>query len=117
NRDSLIYDAKQVALGLVRSGFKPQRMEQIPVAGREGIATLNIALRGFSQAGNISEYDAHIGKKIAHVISGGNVSPGTLVSEQYLLDLERETFVSLCGEEKTQARIQHMLMNNKPLRN
>ncbi len=117
NRESLIYDAKQVALGLARSGFRPLRMEQIPVAGREGIATLKIALKGFRYSGNISEYDEHIGKKIAHVICGGNVTPGTLVSEQYLLDLEREAFVSLCGEEKTQARIQHMLMYNKPLRN
>jgi len=117
NRESLIYEAKQVALGLARSGFRPPRMDQIPVAGREGIATLKIALRGFRLSGNISEYDEHIGKKIAHVICGGNVAPGTLVSEQYLLDLEREAFVSLCGEEKTQARIQHMLMYNKPLRN
>ena len=69
------------------------------------------------QAGQISEYDAHIGKKIAHVLTGGNIPSGGSVSEQDILDLEREAFLSLCGEEKTMARIQHMLMNNKPLRN
>jgi 3-hydroxyacyl-CoA dehydrogenase len=69
------------------------------------------------RAGYISEYDGHIAAKLAHVITGGDLSRTTLVSEQYLLDLEREAFVSLCGEQKTQMRMQHMLETGKPLRN
>jgi 3-hydroxyacyl-CoA dehydrogenase len=68
-------------------------------------------------AGQVSAYDEHIGKKLAFVVTGGNVPRGTALSEQDLLDLEREAFLSLCGEEKTQARIQYMLMKGKPLRN
>jgi 3-hydroxyacyl-CoA dehydrogenase len=65
----------------------------------------------------ISEYDAHVARKLAHVLAGGALSTGQLVSEQYLLDLEREAFVSLCGERKTQDRIAHTLKTGKPLRN
>ena len=68
-------------------------------------------------AGYISEYDAHIGGKLSAIFSGGDVAPGGAVDEQHLLDLEKEAFLSLCGEEKTVERIQHMLMTNKPLRN
>jgi 3-hydroxyacyl-CoA dehydrogenase len=68
-------------------------------------------------AGHISEYDERVGRKIAFVLTGGDVPAGTRLSEQDLLDLEREAFLSLCGEEKTQARIQYMLMKGKPLRN
>jgi 3-hydroxyacyl-CoA dehydrogenase len=69
------------------------------------------------RGGFISEYDAHVATKLAYIITGGDLSRKTLVSEQYLLDLEREAFVSLCGERKTQERIQHMLKTGKPLRN
>jgi len=69
------------------------------------------------RGGFISEYDGHVARKLAQIITGGDLSRKTLVSEQYLLDLEREAFVSLCGEKKTQERIQHMLKTGKPLRN
>jgi 3-hydroxyacyl-CoA dehydrogenase len=69
------------------------------------------------RGGFISEYDAHVARKLAYVITGGDLTRPTLVSEQYLLDLERDAFVSLCGERKTQERIQHMLKTGKPLRN
>ena len=87
------------------------------VLGTAGKAQLEAGIWGFVQAGQISEHDALIGRKVAHVLCGGDVAPGTRVTEQLLLDLEREAFVSLCGQEKSQARIQHMLMNGKPLRN
>jgi len=69
------------------------------------------------QAGWASEHDATIAMKVAHILTGGDRAPGTPITEQDLLDLECEAFLSLCGMEKTQARIQHMLLNNKPLRN
>ncbi len=118
NRDSLIYDAKQTVLAMIKEGFKPNKpLDEIVVAGREGIATISLGIKNFLYSGYITEYESFMAKKIAAVISGGDVLPGTKVSEQHLLDLERETFVSLCGEEKTQERLQHMLMYNKPLRN
>jgi 3-hydroxyacyl-CoA dehydrogenase len=90
---------------------------KIPLPGRDGKAALAAGIWGFRNSGFISEHDAKIGNKVAHVLCGGDVAPGTLVGEQTLLDLEREAFVSLCGEPKTQERIQHMLMKGKPLRN
>ncbi len=117
NAELLIRDAKQVALGLSRSGYVPPRRRKIAALGTAGKAQLAAGIWGYVQAGMISEYDAYLGNKVAHVISGGDVAPGTLCDEQHFLDLEREAFVSLCGQEKTQARIQHMLMKGKPLRN
>ncbi|MCO4770360.1 MAG: 3-hydroxyacyl-CoA dehydrogenase/enoyl-CoA hydratase family protein [Deltaproteobacteria bacterium] len=117
NPELLIRDAKQVALGLARSGYIPPRPRKVAALGTAGKAQLAAGIWGFVQAGQISEHDALIGNKIAHVISGGDVAPGTMLGEQHYLDLEREAFVSLCGTEKTQARIQHMLMKGKPLRN
>jgi 3-hydroxyacyl-CoA dehydrogenase len=117
NRDHQIADAKALAIGLSQSGYRPQTAGKIKLPGATGRAAIESGLWGMVQAGQISEYDAHIGKKIAHVLTGGNIPSGGSVSEQDILDLEREAFLSLCGEEKTMARIQHMLMNNKPLRN
>ncbi len=118
NRDSLIYDAKQTVLAMIKEGFKPRKpLDSIVVPGREGIATISLGIKNFLYGGYITEYEAFMAKKIAFVISGGDVLPGSKVSEQHLLDLEREAFVSLCGEQKTQERLQHMLMYNKPLRN
>jgi 3-hydroxyacyl-CoA dehydrogenase len=117
NRDRLLADAKQRALGLARSNYMPPPRMKIPLPGRDGKAALAAGIWGFRNSGFISEHDAKIGNKVAHVLCGGDVAPGTLVGEQTLLDLEREAFVSLCGEPKTQERIQHMLMKGKPLRN
>jgi 3-hydroxyacyl-CoA dehydrogenase len=78
---------------------------------------MRAALRNLSHAHRISEHDAKVVGQVARVIAGGSVAAGTLVDEQYMLDLEREGFLSLCGEEKTRARIQHMLQTSKPLRN
>ena len=118
NRDNLIYDAKQAVLAMNMLGFKQkQPLTSIPVAGREGIASLTLFIQGMKYGNYLSDHDLLVTRKIINVLSGGDVLPGSKVSEQYLLDLEREAFVSLCGEEKSQERIQYMLMNNKPLRN
>ncbi|NNU90286.1 3-hydroxyacyl-CoA dehydrogenase/enoyl-CoA hydratase family protein [Anoxybacillus sp. CHMUD] len=117
NGDHLIHDAKQAVLALYESGYKPPVRKKIPVVGETGYATLLLGAQGMYHSGYISEHDLKIAKKLAYVIAGGNVPYGTEVDEQYLLDLEREAFLSLVGEPKTQARMQHMLLKGKPLRN
>jgi 3-hydroxyacyl-CoA dehydrogenase len=118
NKDRLIEDAKQTALAMVREGYiQPRPRTDIPVLGEPALAAIKLAIHMMVRAGYISEYDGHVATKLARIITGGDLSRRTLVSEQYLLDLEREAFVSLCGERKTQERIQHMLKTGKPLRN
>ncbi len=118
NKDNLIYDAKQMVLAMVREGFLQSKPKiDVPVSGREGIATLKLGARNLKDGGYISEYDEFIANKLINVISGGDVPPGTIVTEDRLIDLEKEAFLSLCGQQKTQDRLQYMLMNNKPLRN
>jgi len=117
NPDAVLADAKDDVLGLLQMGYAPPRPTRVPVPGSGGIAALKIGAHGMRQGGYISEYDEHIAGKLAHVLCGGDVPEGTLRSEQDLLDLEREAFLSLCGEEKTIARIMHMLQTGKPLRN
>jgi 3-hydroxyacyl-CoA dehydrogenase len=117
NRDHLIHDAKQVALGLARAGYRRPRPRTMRLPGESGYATLRSALQNMRAAHQISDHDVVVGSKLAWVLCGGHVSPTVRVGEQHLLDLEREAFVSLCGEPKSQERMQYMLMNNKPLRN
>lgn len=117
DREELIEAAKQRALGMARSDFRPPRPRSLKVAGRTGHATLYSALWDMNQSGQISEHDMLIGQRLARVLSGGDVAAGTEVSELRFHELEQEAFLSLCGEEKTLARIQHMLTTNKPLRN
>lgn len=117
NQEHLIYEAKQSVLGLVRGGYEPIREEKIRVVGAEGKAVLQLGAYGMKQGGYISDHDMKIANKLAHVLAGGDVPAGSLVTEQYMLDLEREAFLSLCGEPKTQARMQHMLTKGKALRN
>ncbi|RDB33331.1 3-hydroxyacyl-CoA dehydrogenase/enoyl-CoA hydratase family protein [Exiguobacterium sp. RIT594] len=117
NRDHLTFDAKQLVLELDRTGYTAPAHAKIPVVGRAGKATLELATREMFYGGYISEHDLKIASKLAHVIAGGNVSFGTQVDEQYMLDIEREAFLSLIGEMKTQQRMQHMLVKGKPLRN
>ena len=118
NRDRLVEDARQTALAIVREGYRqPLPRQDIPVLGEPALAAIKLAIHMMVRGGFISEYDGHVAAKLAFVITGGNLTRQTRVSEQYLLDLEREAFVSLCGERKTQERIQHMLKTGKPLRN
>jgi 3-hydroxyacyl-CoA dehydrogenase len=125
NRDRLVADAKQAALALVRGGYKPlaatgqegAQTTQIKVLGEQFLAGAKLAIHMMLRGGYASEYDAHVGRKLANILAGGALTSPQLVSEQYVLDLEREAFVSLCGEKKTQERIAHTLKTGKPLRN
>jgi 3-hydroxyacyl-CoA dehydrogenase len=118
NGDRLIADAKQEVLNLVSLGYVPPvERSDIYVMGEPAEAAMKLALHMMKQGGYISEHDQLIGKKLAHVMAGGTINHPTYVSERYLLDLEREAFVSLCGERKTQERIAAMLKTGKPLRN
>jgi 3-hydroxyacyl-CoA dehydrogenase len=119
NRDRQIADAKQLALDLIRLGYRPGKpREDIQVLGRPAFAKMKLGLHLMRQAEYISEYDVVVGTHLAKVLAGGGefTSPQR-VSEQYLLDLEREAFVSLCGQKKTVERMQYMLKKGKPLRN
>ncbi len=121
NRDRLVGDAKQTALGLARAGYRPPipppAEPSIRVLGEQFLAGAKLAIHMLLRGEYISEYDAVVGRKLANVLAGGALSSPQTVSEQYLLDLEREAFVSLCGERKTQERIAHTLKTGKPLRN
>jgi len=117
NRERILADAKDRALELARAGYQaPVLRTDIPAPGENVLATLRLGIHLMRQAEYISDHDVKVATKVAEVICGGNVSPGTPVSEQYILDLEREGFKSLCGEKKTQERIQFTLKTGKPLR-
>jgi len=125
NRDHLVADAKQTALALARGGWKPGasswqegvQTTQIKVLGESFLAAAKMAIHLMVRGGYASDYDAHVARKLANILAGGALSAPQFVSEQYVLDLEREAFVSLCGEKKTQERIAHTLKTGKPLRN
>jgi 3-hydroxyacyl-CoA dehydrogenase len=121
----LVGDAKQVALSLVRGGWKPlaaswqegAQTTQIKVLGESFLTAGKLAIHMLQRGGYASDYDAHVGRKLANILAGGALSAPQMVSEQYVLDLEREAFVSLLGEKKTQERIAYTLKTGKPLRN
>ncbi len=118
NRDRVLSDAKTRALDLVRAGYEPPQMRtDIPAPGENILATLKLGIHLMRQGEYISDHEVKIGTKVAEVLCAGNVTPGTPVSEPYILDLEREAFKSLCGEKKTQERIQYTLKTGKTLRN
>ncbi len=118
NRERILSDAKEKALELAKAGYiAPVPRMDIPAPGENVLATLKLGIHLMKQAEYISDHDVKVATKVAEVICGGNVSPGMPVSEQYILDLEREGFKSLCGEKKTQERIQFTLKTGKPLRN
>jgi len=125
NGARLVADAKEAALGLVRGGWKPlaaswqegAQATQIKVLGEQFLAAGKLAIHMMLRGGYASEYDAVVGRKLVNILAGGALSSPQMVSEQYVLDLEREAFVSLCGEKKTQERIAHTLKTGKPLRN
>jgi 3-hydroxyacyl-CoA dehydrogenase len=118
NQDRAIAEAKQKVIDMYEAGYtRPAEREDIMVLGRTGLAALYAGIAGFQVGKYASEHDALISRKIAYVMCGGDLSQPTKVSEQYLLDLEREAFLSLCGEKKTLERIQSILTTGKPLRN
>ena len=118
NRERVLSDAKARVLELLRAGYEPPvPRTDIPAPGENLLATLKMGVHMMRQGDYVTDYEVKLGGKIAEVLCGGSVTPGTPVSEQYILDLEREGFKSLCGEKKTQERIQHTLKTGKTLRN
>jgi 3-hydroxyacyl-CoA dehydrogenase len=125
NRDRLVADAKEAALALVRGGYKSPaaswqdgaQTTQIKVLGESFLAGAKMAIHLLQRGGYATDHDALVARKLATILAGGPLSAPQLVTEQYVLDLEREAFVSLCGEKKTQERIAHTLKTGKPLRN
>ena len=125
NRERLVADAKQTALGLAHGGWKPAasswqegaQTTQIKVLGESFLAAAKMAIHLMVRGGYASDYDAHVARKLSNILAGGALSAPQYVTEQYVLDLEREAFVSLCGEKKTQERIAFTLKTGKPLRN
>jgi 3-hydroxyacyl-CoA dehydrogenase len=117
HREHLLSEAKREVLAMVAAGYHPPAPEPIYAAGRDMLGALRVGVWSFAEGKYITDYDLHIAKKLAYVMCGGELSKPAWVSEQYILDLEREAFLSLCGEEKTQARMWSLLNTGKPLRN
>src|SRR5690606_26088156 len=118
NNDRLIAEAKKHALLMAEAGYtQPVRRKDIKVLGQQALGMFLVGTHAMEAGGYISQHDLKIANKLAYVMAGGDLSEATLVTEQYLLDLEREAFLSLCTERKTLERIQHMLKTGKPLRN
>jgi 3-hydroxyacyl-CoA dehydrogenase len=117
SRDQQIYEAKQLVLSLVMNNYRPPKPAMIPVMGENFRGFVEGVIMNMRYGNFMSDYDLLVSRKVAHILSGGDCAEGTYVSEQEILDLEKEAFVSLCGEKKTQERIMYMLSNGKPLRN
>jgi len=117
SREHLLAEAKKEVLHMAATGYKPPAPELIYAAGRDALAALRVGAWAFKEGKYITEYEGVIAGKLANVMSGGDLSRPAWVSEQYILDLEREAFLSLCGEQKTQERMWAMLNTGKPLRN
>lgn len=117
NRDHLIAEAKRQVLHMAQGGYQPQAVEKVYAAGRDALSGLKAGLYNFKLSGFITEYESFIGSKLIHIMTGGNISKPAWVDEQYFLDLEREAFLSLCGEKKSQERMWAILQTGKPLRN
>jgi 3-hydroxyacyl-CoA dehydrogenase len=118
NRERVLADAKARALEMVRTGYRPPRPRvDIPAPGERVLALLKLGVHLMHEGAFISDHDQKVAIKTAEVLCGGDVTPGSPITEQYVLDLEREAFKSLCGEPKTLARIAHTLKTGKPLRN
>jgi 3-hydroxyacyl-CoA dehydrogenase len=117
NRDQLLAEAKREAMHMAAAGYHPPAPELVYAAGRDALAALRVGAWTFKEGKYITEYEGVIAGKLANILAGGELSRSAWVSEQYILDLECEAFLSLCGEEKTQARMFNMLQTGKPLRN
>lgn len=117
NRDRLLTEAKKEVLHMAAAGYKPPLPEKIYAAGRDALSATKVVLYMMNQAGYVTDHELVLGGKLLTILTGGNLSKPTWVDEQYILDLERECFLSLCGEPKTQERMWHMLNTGKVLRN
>jgi 3-hydroxyacyl-CoA dehydrogenase len=117
NRERLLLDAREAAVFLAETGYTAPAPRTFPVPGESVLPNLKLGIHLMRQAEYISDHDVKVATHIARILCGGSLTPGSLVNEQYLLDLEREAFLSLCGERKTQERIAYTLQTGKPLRN
>jgi 3-hydroxyacyl-CoA dehydrogenase len=117
HKDELLFVAINEARSLFQGGYRAPHKRLFPVAGRSGKATILGSLVNMRDGGFISQHDFHIASLIAHVVTGGDVEPGTLVNEDYLMTLERQAFCALIVHPKTQERILGMLNTGKPVRN
>jgi len=117
NRDHLLSEAKREVLHMAASGYTPPAPEKVYAAGRDALSGLKAGLYNYKESGIITEYEGVIGSKLIYVMTGGNISQPAWVDEQYFLDLEREAFLSLCGNKKSQERMWHLLQKGKVLRN
>ena len=117
HRDRVLHDARQAAMTLAGAGYGPPAPREVPAAGESALATLKLGVHLMRQADYISDHDQKVANHVAHILCGGAIPAGTVVGEQYFLDLERQAFLSLCGERKTQERIAFTLKTGKPLRN
>jgi 3-hydroxyacyl-CoA dehydrogenase len=117
NRELLISEAKKEVLHMAATGYHPPIPEKIYAAGRDALGALRVAIHMMKEGKYITEYESLMAGKLAYVMTGGELSRPTWVDEQYILDLEREIFISLCGEEKTRQRMMNLLQTGKPLRN
>jgi 3-hydroxyacyl-CoA dehydrogenase len=118
DKDEQLQEAKKMVLGMWTGGYRqPAEPHNLVLPGAPGLATFKMGLRNMALGEFITEFEEKIATKLAWILTGGDIEPGSTVTVQHLLDLEREVFMSLFGEAKTQERMQHMLMKNKPLRN
>jgi 3-hydroxyacyl-CoA dehydrogenase len=117
NGDFVLSDAKARAIGMAESGWRPPRQTRFMLPGPSGAATIDMMLYDMEINGQVTAHDRVIGRQLARVLTGGDTTPKALVTEERLLELEQEAFLSLCGEEKTRERLAYMLQNSKPLRN
>jgi 3-hydroxyacyl-CoA dehydrogenase len=117
NRERLLLDAREAAIYLAETGYTAPTPRTVAIPGEAVLPTLKLGIHLMRQAEYISDHDVKVATHVAHILCGGSLTPGSLVTEQYLLDLERESFLSLCGERKTQERIAYTLQTGRPLRN
>ncbi len=117
NSDRLLHDAKNVVLELAGTGYHPPISKELPVLGSSALAELKLGIHLMQKSGHITDHEAEIARKLAFILCGGDSVQPTTATEQYFLDLEREAFVSLCGQPKTLARMEHLLKKGKVLRN
>jgi 3-hydroxyacyl-CoA dehydrogenase len=117
NPDRVLFEAKQRALALANASYRPAEPAQILAMGEDGIARFDLELHIMHRSGFISDHDKQVGHELAAVLCGGNLVHPQIVSEEYILRLEREAFVRLCSTPKTAERMKHMLETGKPLRN
>jgi 3-hydroxyacyl-CoA dehydrogenase len=117
NRDQQLWTAKRMAIAMADEGYTPPLPKKLHLPGKEGLATLEMMLHNMKLTHWVSSHDEKVGRHLGRILTGGDTTINDPVDEQTILDLEREAFLSLCGEPKTQDRISYMLVNNKPLRN